>query len=453
MRAWLSIPCFLLAATAVWPAAAEEFPYTAYVNGDDVYLRSGPGQNYYPTSKLKVGEAVEVYRHDPGGWYAIRPPEGSFSWVSTRYLKLGRDKIATVNGDRVVARVGSSFSDIRDVIQVRLERGEEVEVLETKTLDAAHGGEKWAKVAPVAGEFRWVLGKFLDRTPPEPKLLADQPSRNVLAAKQGEHSEENRVQDDDPVSHEADVAPSRSAFRPVRSSSDAKSTRPASFSQASHDEPGKLPPAEKEQPLASTRPRTAGNTVNEEGFQAEIDQMDMEISQMVSEEPTVWDFSDLRTRAETAVARAQTALERGRARLVLSKIQRFQEIQGRYQQVASVKTESTVREAELTAAIVEKPDVQQSAAVAAAQQPATARFDGAGRLTAVISLRIGTPHFALVDPGGAVRSYVTPAPGVNLRPYLGRQVGISGARGFMPELGTPHVTARQITLLEQPLMR
>ncbi len=190
MRAWRPICCFLLAAAAAQLAAAEEqFPYTAYVNGDDVYLRSGPGQNYYPTSKLKLGEAVEVYRHDPGGWYAIRPPEGSFSWVATRYLKLGRDKIAVVNGDRVVARVGSSFSDIRDVIQVRLERGEEVEVLETKTLDAAQGGEKWAKVAPVAGEFRWVLGKFLDRTPPEPKLLSEKPGREVLSAKQPTESD------------------------------------------------------------------------------------------------------------------------------------------------------------------------------------------------------------------------------------------------------------------------
>src|SRR5688572_11470523 len=180
MRAWQPIFCFLLAAAAALPVLAEEqFPYTAYVNSDDVYIRSGPGQTYYPTSKLKLGEAVEVYRHDPGGWYAIRPPEGSFCWVALRYLKLGKDSIAVVNGDRVVARVGSSFSDVRDVIQVRLERGEEVEVLQTKTLEAAQGGEKWAKVGPVSGEFRWVLGKFLDRTKPEPTLVADAPSTST----------------------------------------------------------------------------------------------------------------------------------------------------------------------------------------------------------------------------------------------------------------------------------
>ena len=51
----------------------QTFPYTAYVAVDDVYVRSGPGQNYYPTDKLKRGQEVEVYRHDPGGWCAVRP--------------------------------------------------------------------------------------------------------------------------------------------------------------------------------------------------------------------------------------------------------------------------------------------------------------------------------------------------------------------------------------------
>ena len=53
------------------------FPYKATVASEDVYVRSGPGQNYYPTDKLKRGQEVEVYRHDPGGWCAIRPVEGA----------------------------------------------------------------------------------------------------------------------------------------------------------------------------------------------------------------------------------------------------------------------------------------------------------------------------------------------------------------------------------------
>ena len=55
-------------------AAETEFPYKAYINGDSVHVRSGPGQNYYTVLKMKRSEPVYVYRHDPGGWCAIRPP-------------------------------------------------------------------------------------------------------------------------------------------------------------------------------------------------------------------------------------------------------------------------------------------------------------------------------------------------------------------------------------------
>ena len=155
------------------PVAGQTFPYRAYATTDNVYVRSGPGDNYYPTDKLKTGDAVEVYRHDPGGWYAIRPVAGSFSWVSGRYLQLGKDHLATVTEDHVAARVGSRFSDIRNVIQVRLHRGELVEVL-----DAQHTGQAastpsnaWYKIAPPAGEFRWVSSKYLDTNSPRDSQL------------------------------------------------------------------------------------------------------------------------------------------------------------------------------------------------------------------------------------------------------------------------------------------
>src|SRR5690606_20398078 len=65
---------YLALTATVSMAVAREFPYRGVINADDVYVRSGPGQDYYPTEKLKRGEVVEVYRHDPGGWYAVRPP-------------------------------------------------------------------------------------------------------------------------------------------------------------------------------------------------------------------------------------------------------------------------------------------------------------------------------------------------------------------------------------------
>ena len=118
--------------TAYCGLLTDTFPYKAYITADNVYVRSGPGENYYPTDKLKAGTEVEVYRHDPGGWFAIRPPKGSFSWVSADPLQLDGGNLATVTADLFVARVGSRMSNIRDVIQVHLHKGEVVEVLEPR---------------------------------------------------------------------------------------------------------------------------------------------------------------------------------------------------------------------------------------------------------------------------------------------------------------------------------
>ena len=151
--------CPLLVAAA---HGEQTFPYKAYVTAEDVYVRSGPGQSYYPTDKLKVGQEVEVYRHDPGGWCAIRPVEGSFTWVSGRYLKPTDGNLAVVTDEGVSARVGSRFSDIREVVQVRLQKGEVVEILNPPPRGTGWGENAWFKIAPPSGEFRWVSNKYLD---------------------------------------------------------------------------------------------------------------------------------------------------------------------------------------------------------------------------------------------------------------------------------------------------
>ena len=134
-----------------------------------MYVRSGPGQDYYPTDKLKRGQEVEVYRHDPGGWCRIRPVEGSFTWVSGRFLKPTKHNLAVVTEEGVAARVGSRFSETRDVIQVRLHKDEMVEVLESPRGEG-RGASQWYKIAPPSGEFRWVSSKYLDAEYPRDGL-------------------------------------------------------------------------------------------------------------------------------------------------------------------------------------------------------------------------------------------------------------------------------------------
>ncbi len=305
-----------LLAAASARADDADFPYTAYANSDDVYIRSGPGKNYYPTEKLNRGEAVEIFRHDPGGWYAVRPPRGSFSWVPARLVRPTKDHLGVVNGDRVVSRVGSRFSDVRDVIQVRLDRGEEVEILEVKTISAGGQSEQWCKIAPPSGEFRWVFGKFVDPQPPAAdRAMAVDDDRSATPAKprsanrtvQQTAAAERQYSPDDPdaVAIEEEVAPPAPAKKPkprrrARPTSDSDVTLTAGDSHA----------ADATQPRAATNAAKPATPSREEAFQVEIDAVDLALSSMVVEEPSAWQFDDLEHRAETALDHAQTALRR-----------------------------------------------------------------------------------------------------------------------------------------------
>ncbi len=136
------------AVTAPKPVAGKG-PYDAVVREDDVTVRCGPGRKYYPTSKLRIGDRVRVVRHDPGGWFVIEPPPGSFSWVPARAIDKSPDGRGVVTVSQVAARVGSYESDIRDIESRPLRKGESVRILGEKTLAEANGQrELWYRIAP-----------------------------------------------------------------------------------------------------------------------------------------------------------------------------------------------------------------------------------------------------------------------------------------------------------------
>src|SRR5882757_8918321 len=149
----------LLTCAQVNRAAAESSPYQARVIVGGAPVHSGPGENFYPTDTLTQGDKVEVYREKPGGWLAIRPPEGSYSWVAERDLIVKDGGLAEVVKDDVASRIGSRLSDRHNAAQVRLKKGEGVEILGEENIN----GEKWYKIAPPAGEFRWIQAAVTER--------------------------------------------------------------------------------------------------------------------------------------------------------------------------------------------------------------------------------------------------------------------------------------------------
>jgi len=376
----LLVVFLFLVLLAASPARGEKtLPYKAYVTGDNVEIRSGPGEDFYPTDKLQKGEKVEVYRRAAEGWCAIRPPQGSFSWISGRALKLQDDNLAEVTQDNVAARVGSSLSEVRDVVQVRMRKGEAVEILDSKD-DPVGQSQVWYKIAPPSGEFRWVLEKYLDTQRPS-DTGSNTPSADSVSAR------------------------------------DSSTGRLDAKSSASNRDPAS----------------------NE--FQADLDRIDLELSMMVVEEPSAWSFDAMRIRAESLLDRADTAEDRGKARLLLNKIARFEDIKQRYDTVTAMHEQTAVSNRFLAG-------LQRTMEKAAAMADPDGQFDGVGQLQQVFSPKLGAPRYALVDEAGNVRYYVTPAPGVNLQNYVGRQVGITGTRGYMPEQRAQHITARHVSSLE-----
>jgi hypothetical protein len=172
---WLALPLAL----ASWASlrAQTEQPYEAFIAANEAELHAGPGRRFYVTARLPRGAAVEVYRKEPAGWLAIRPPEDSFSWVPAAALE------ATDEPDvfRVKTATPSWIGTLAEVVRehksmVELNPGELVEALGERVVPGDEGVEqKWIKIAPPAGEFRYVLARDITRSPNAAPVEQDDP--------------------------------------------------------------------------------------------------------------------------------------------------------------------------------------------------------------------------------------------------------------------------------------
>lgn len=161
---------------------ATEFPYTARIIESETYVYSSPTNEGYETSLLKAGDKVELYQINPDGWCAIRPPLGSFSWVSGLYLDVGLDNIGTVLVDQLSSRIGSQLGEHCKTIQVQLQEGEKVILLGRLETPENTASPIWYKIHPPKGEYRWIRITALSPVPQEFQALAKSLHReNALA--------------------------------------------------------------------------------------------------------------------------------------------------------------------------------------------------------------------------------------------------------------------------------
>ncbi|MBI5765543.1 MAG: hypothetical protein HZA51_18695 [Planctomycetes bacterium] len=104
------------------------FPWEGEVTGTNVFVRSGAGNNWYPTMKVGGGDRVLV-TGEKFGWYQIAPPAGSFSFIdSTMVDRKPGAKTGTVKQDKVYVRAGSKLEKRKSSTQLVLNKGATVEI-------------------------------------------------------------------------------------------------------------------------------------------------------------------------------------------------------------------------------------------------------------------------------------------------------------------------------------
>jgi hypothetical protein len=359
-----------------------EFPYIAYVTESDALVRSGPGRKHYATAQVPAGFAVEVYRHDANGWCAIRPPEGSYSLVPLQQLQPLDERTAQVTIDGIPARIGSTLGDQRNAVQVMLARGERVGLL-----DAPSPTNPWVRIAPPAGEFRWIAATRLSRNPPTEdsrpakfvgaaggRLPWELPGDPGVSAREAlipitapEPADDAPLGDVDAFAHL--TSPPPSPLAPAGSVVAARNANAAWASTAlavdprtnaavattsAEEEIAIVPgsPAAAQQPVvassaadsaaAAVDPRAPGSPprVRFEGvtpprvptgpLDPRVAEMQLRLSQVVVGTPASWQFGALRDEAAALLAQETNTACRDQLRDVLERIGAFEAIQARY---------------------------------------------------------------------------------------------------------------------------
>src|SRR5207248_3438513 len=128
------------------------------INSNAVYVRSGPGDNYYPTMKLDKGVAVTVVgiKFD---WLKVSPPEGSFSYVAKAYVeKRGDGSVGRVTKPDLNVRAGSDLNAMKTTVQSKLDAGQDVQIVGEQ--------DEYFKVKPPEGAFLYVSKQFVDPVKP-----------------------------------------------------------------------------------------------------------------------------------------------------------------------------------------------------------------------------------------------------------------------------------------------
>ena len=412
-------------AGSVADAQDRRFPYEAVVDVDEEFIRSGPGRVYFPTGKLARGDKVAVHRHDPGGWYMIAPPDGSFSWIQAEYVQRIDDKRGRLTANNVIVYVGSSLADERSVYQRTLSKGDTVEILDETIVNGERGPVSLYKIKPPSREYRWITGKSVVpaegyRGRPAPKF---KPNLDPAPSIKG------------PIALEVD--PNGEAFAP------------SPFQPDTKQEP---------QPPVKTGEQAPKDQPDESSLEAqrdELHELDRQFREMVVQDPTSWNLASLEQSYKSLDEATEHPSIRSSLQHRLRTVEKYARIQQDYVEFHQLTIATRQRDTQLASLQNQLEGAPQTPSRAAAAQAPAAHapgppvprrpgmpFDGAGIIERAAVSPPGAPPFVLVNPDGRRLAYLQPPPGLDLNRYLRQSMGIYGERSHRPDFQSDLIVIR-----------
>lgn len=495
----LILTLLIAAVFSAAPVAARDVPFDAIVSGDNALVRSGAGdKDFYPTQKLAKGVKVRVVREGYGGWYMIEPPEGSHSWIRAEFVKRrGTDKgIITEN---TVDRIGSLLDRSNLTIIHKVVEGEVVTILGTATMRSGDKPIEMLKIAPPRGEYRYINRR--DVTPADeyqsrPSLLASSqasgPASNglddssVATGPFGEPISTGALassETDRPGDPTGSPTVGSNAFDMKKSLAGPGSASPGF--QTLSKLPDQLPGSARQgiampgvsfeapEPLGQTA-MTEENRVEIENAWQDVMQTDGQFRQMIKRPVSQWNLAALRQVYQQSADRLESPSLKRQVDNRIAAVDRYQKLYADQIAIERILSQTESRDAEIRQSYIAKwhsvsttnppttrilkpttmpnrpltPTPAAPTAGAPAPTGPPAKFAGAGVVQRSALSRPGLPAHVLLAPDGRVLSYLQAGPGINLDQHLGKSVGITGARGFRPELNADLMIVRGLTAVK-----
>ena len=439
-RLVVALACWFFLATSL-SADSRKFPYEAEVRADNVKLRCGPGKNYYSTTEMQKGATLIVHRHNPGGWYMVSPPEGSFSWIAAEYVTQDAPGVGTVNlpqdnTEGAPVWVGSELTNDHSVRQRVLQHGDTVQILAEDIFQENTGSTRVYKIVPPAKEFRWVKGDFV--------IPRNEELRQAAL--------------NDPYSNPIDA--------PTEELAEEVEQKPLQLVAREPSETGATGP---------TLPNAAA-TVDSNDPKAALREIDRHYLEMIELDPTQWDIEELARSYEGLAATSPPLAPQIHKRLAALEDRR--KMHAEYRSFAQLSAETTQRDQQLaaksnltpsevamdvdlgTASPLQTPvqvvstgstlvpgpalpEPKQSAfqGMSVPSQPAsiTPKLNGAG-----IVQRLANGRFGIVAPEGRVLAVLQVDRSIQLDRLVGQSMGFIGERSYDSRLGTDLLVVKRM---------